>query len=687
MRLNLSRDHEGVGPAPWWGPRPSTRFEGRIRFSIRREPIQSTHSGGFDAANVVDPPGLIPTRNSRERFVNLQRLTVVVASVAVVVTGAAWWVLPAMQPAERRVESQAEVHIERARRLLDRFNADLAYRSLLVDQLRDYDVDVDASDPAAMVDSIGDAYQAEHEELWKTFEPKEWQEGVGRPARASYGNLAGQIREGVGSRKTLIDENQRSLVDALAEADAALAVNVGEASGRVIAEAHRIKATILYHRGLAERVNGSLKRRDAEPILHQLVDLGAKANSLRLTESIVADSGVDERIKGVREKLSAAESRIAEARTSLSQLNATIQDLERKWSSARSRSDAARAEIDRLRVAGVDFSDPQGAENYALQLTQQDAAYRAAEREAHDLEVGALPNARIDASGDFLRGRYFEGDQGNDLTVSHGLAHYREERSILSMRVESEQAGAEGMKADLSRLEALKNSLTEQQADAVTRLAEIKSEAATEFDELNRTQSEAEAVEENALRLLDQSASEAQQAASMADQWVSDSRELAQGVSPEAKERSAFNQRSDDAWLGGFDSAQVADAREAMAWVFYDRFDAATRMAEALAIVSASIQLPEADVSAVRVKADDARVAGIKEIEMAMSVLEKAHRNVERHWTLTAQGAGITYLMVLFGQTDYLADAIEAYRAAVKGRENEAYAARIVSRLQRLENR
>jgi hypothetical protein len=41
----------------------------------------------------------------------------------------------------------------------------------------------------------------------------------------------------------------------------------------------------------------------------------------------------------------------------------------------------------------------------------------------------------------------------------------------------------------------------------------------------------------------------------------------------------------------------------------------------------------------------------------------------------------------MFEQPAYVDDAIEAYRNAIKGRENERYAERFVTRLRRLENR
>jgi hypothetical protein len=60
---------------------------------------------------------------------------------------------------------------------------------------------------------------------------------------------------------------------------------------------------------------------------------------------------------------------------------------------------------------------------------------------------------------------------------------------------------------------------------------------------------------------------------------------------------------------------------------------------------------------------------------------------VDRQWTIAAQAAGTTYLLVLFGQKDYVADTIEGYRNALKGRETEKYTEKLAARLKRLENR
>ena len=73
-----------------------------------------------------------------------------------------------------------------------------------------------------------------------------------------------------------------------------------------------------------------------------------------------------------------------------------------------------------------------------------------------------------------------------------------------------------------------------------------------------------------------------------------------------------------------------------------------------------------------------------------MKILERAHRDGERHWTFVAQQAGANYLLALFGHPEYIDDAIQAYDNAIKGREDEKFSEKFATRrdyLMRLKGR
>ncbi len=615
-----------------------------------------------------------------------EKATVIAALAAVALSLGAWMLLPWLQSGKRRTESTAAVHLERARRLLHQYNGELAYRSLIVDQLREAEVDVDVKDPQALAEGAADEYQERHVALWTAFEPRDWQQDPPRAVKATYGNLAGQIRDGVKARSAVASENEKLLKDALAEIESAVSSD-GASSDALLFEANRLKGVIQYHRGLAERLRATLVRSDADLYRRQLAEVSNGALQWSTSRNLVAESGIDDHISRLRGEMTKGEARLAEDQKELAQLDAKMADMESRVAAAKAAADQARSALEQLQEAGVDFSDPQGGETFARQVGELDIRYREGIRRMQSLEAGDFPKAEIDASGDFLRGRYLEDGAPANLTIEHGLSHYRSERAALSARVDGRQQAVKDFRSDLSRLEVIRSSSAAAQEDAIRRVEEAGPLAADAYAELNRIESEAATIEDGALKLLDNAAGSFHQAAGTVDQWISTARDRTQNLSPETKERSAFGIRESDEWLAGHISAQIADARLAKAWVYYDRFSSGGQNADVLSAVSQALKLAEADPEAERTKAEEARKRGVEEVTKAVEVLEKAHRRAERHWTLTAQAAGTTYLLVLFGQRDYLADTIAGYHAALKGREDQNYGERLRERLKRLESR
>lgn len=613
-------------------------------------------------------------------MISSSKFPVLVAVAAFVVLAATWFFLPQLQSAPAKVARDGIVHVERARRMLDRYNADVAYRALVRQQLNDADITLDPQSAGEIADGLGDDYRAAHTALWASFEPKDWQDGTGRVAKPSYGNLSTQIRDGLTARSNLAKENAALLDEALAEIDAALQI------GSDYAEALRLKGVALYHRGMAELVAARVKRDAVEPLLAELAGLANEAEQIKLLQGILGESQIDDQINKTRSELQNAEARVTQARAEQETINTRIRDLEGRLITAQERMKAARAARDQILAAGVDFSDPNGGANFAKRLADEDVVYRNSAREVQEIEAGSLPHAEIDVTGDFLRGRYLE-NGSKELTVEPGLSHYRGELETASARLEREQAGVDSIRENLARLEAARKPLESQQLLASQRLPQIESQAAEAYSDLSRINSEGQAIEEKALKFLDQSVGASQQAAGQADKWAADGRESVANFGPESKDRSAGNARSDDGWLGGFINAQVADAKAAKAWIYYERMLAARRMTDVFERITNQVAVREVDINAERTKADAAKDAAVKEIEQAMAALEKAHRSADKHWTLAAQAAGVNYLMVLLGHDEYLADTIEAYRNAVKGRESEPAVEQFVSRLRSLEAR
>ena len=602
---------------------------------------------------------------------NKNVVTLIVAATAIAVCGIGWFSLPVLQDTRQVVESKASVELERARRLLDKYNASLTYGSLLADQLANHGIEPGAEDVS---EDVADDYQELHAAMWEAYQPTDWPEGgLPRPAQARYGNLVSQIQNGIAEAPRLVHKNDELLNDAQRAVDRALAVTEGGESSRSHAEATRLKSVILYHKGQAKRLQARLQRRESDRHRRRLLALASEAMEAQSMGTLVADSEIRPQIDALEAKTSELAAAIGADREALATIDARIGDLEVRLLAGEEQAEQALKAMAELKAKGVDFSDPNGAEKFQVMFTEQDRVYRRATREAHALRYGTVSNI-------------VEGP-GTEPVVEHGLRHHQNERAVLAATIDGRERALEGLRTDVTRLEGIEEAYQATQDRAVQGITGSAATATEAYTELNRIDSEAYVIEDEALELLDRSLRTARQAAGYADRWLADARERTQGLSREAQQRSAHGSRLRDGWMGGYVAAVEADAHLARAWIHYARYDTYTQNANVLAKVAQSLQLGEANAESERAKAQEAHDAGVDEIKQTMEVLEDVHDKTERHWTVTAQAAGATYLMALFGHEDYLAEAIETYRNAVEGRENEAYAQPFVSSLSRLEAR
>lgn len=593
-------------------------------------------------------------------------------------------VAPRLQSAKRRVEAETSEHLETARRILHQYNAELDYSSILWDQLAGGGVTLQK--PTDLPEDAADEYQKTHEDLWKSFEPVD-RNDPDRPtvAKASYGNIATQVRDGLAGREKLVKANERLLADAMQAIEAALAVSVGDESGRSHAEANRLKGVVQFHQGLGLRIRAAAKRSEAVPYRGQLVALAARMRVAESATGMAEGSGCDGQAEALRKRTAELTASADVDRKELATLDSTIAALESRIAAAESKRTQASAVMERLLKAGINFADANGAADFRAKLAEQDRLFREADRAAHVATHGDFPMATIDATGDFLTGKYVENGSSIKLTPAFGVLHHRVERNALAKRIAGTVAAAKELEAGAAQLSGMRASFTEAEAVAAKESSVVREEAGEVFESMNRASAEAYALEEKALDALKKSADTLKQAAGSSATWISDARERTDQIKPEAQERSGVFKRTKDGWMGGFTQAQTADPMLTRAWIFSDRYAAYSQSASLLSDYAGPLGLKEADATAEKEKATAARTAGIAEVKQAMALLEKAHKDVEKHWTVVAQAAGTEYLLALLGDPAYVTESTESYRKALQGREDAAYVQPIASRLRKLE--
>lgn len=610
-----------------------------------------------------------------------------VGLVAVVLTGIGWVIMPSMESASRSVDAEVSIHFERARRLLHRYELGLTYKSIMLDRFAEAGVDVDADDMDELVESVGDEFQEHHASQWEQFRPTDWTADPPRPRKANYGNLPRQISDGLADRSRLLAINDRLLDDAMVSVDAGLAVSVGDVSGRNHPEAIRLKGVILYYQGITEHLRAMSKRAEAGPYRDQMAKAALAALRKQGATEIADASGISESIADLRAARTQARADERKQRERLAQLKTTIAELEARHQEATAARDNARRRMEEIMAAGVNFADPNGSQAFSDSLLSQDEAFRAAGRAVQAIEAGSFPNAVLESPDDLLHSRLLENGRATDLTLEHGLRHYRQVRDVVvGSLIHFDQAGQDS-DADIARLEAMLASLKQEEQSAKRTISSLMARANEAYTQFNRLESEAYALEDDALNLLERAAKTGSQSATQVVSWVRDAQNRTSKMSSEASSRSAFGQRQKDGWMGGFISAQIAQARMAKAWIHHDRYQWYSQNTDGLVKFAGVLQLREVDAESEQTKVDEALEAGVAEIEKAMVVLKKAHGLADRHWTIVAQSAGAMQLMALFGHEGYLGDAIEAYRSALKGRETKPGSEVFAAHLSRLENR
>lgn len=626
-----------------------------------------------------------PHQRRRERIITLTKskdfTAIIVFMVVVGVCGAGWFALPFLQDDARAVDAQASVELERARRLLDRYVAGLTLVSLVSNQYENEGIEVYADD---LSDEMADDYQEIHAELWESYQPQDRQGDSLRPARASYGNLTRQIQQGLNDHVKASKANERLLADALKSANKALSISVGDSSSRSHAEAARLKGTIQYQLGIARLLEAKLMRQDALRYRNQLRALKRQADRAIATSQSASDLGYDEHIAASEERITEAEFAPKDTQEKLTQVDARIADLLSRLISVEQRRDRALSELNTLKEHGLDFSDADASRNYKTKFMGLDRAYRMASREARALRFGTYPHAELDYAGDYLYGQYVE-EGSSEVTIEFGLQHFLNQQAILKAELSGQKEVLSGSRESMGRLKAMRDSYLSRRSGALEIVKQASTAARETFEDMSRVHAEAEVMEDTALELFAQSSKTLKQASSFSGQWVRKAREKTRGLSPEAKERSGITARERDDWMSGFSLALEADAKLAAAFIYYERYFAYQANAGTLDTVKSALQLGEADPDAERAKASEARKAGSDRIAEAIDSLQQAHRQVGNHWTISAQAAGTTYLLALFGHEDYVKDTIEAYRTAVAGRENDDFAAVFTDRLKRLE--
>lgn len=600
-------------------------------------------------------------------------LATILASIAALLFTAGLW-LTSTPPSELRAKAEIAVHVERARRLLGQFDLTLEQNQLLVDSMAGtVDVDLENLDELAEDEEFVDFFQATHEQSWNEIKPVNWHADPPRAERPpGYGDVAGLVRRGLSEQQKLEQRNSAMLGRALQEIDAAMAVSGGAVSGRDDAEANHLKSIVLFHQGLTQAMQARMIRGETAAIRQQLTELAGEVFGHHTTIQRAEGKELAEEVHRLEQRLEERSKEVEQQKSELAALERSLGRMDADWSAARARLDEAQTELEALRTHGLDFTRADASAAFEQQFLELDRRRREAEREVQSLQYGDMPAAHLDPGADPLKAPYVE--SGSDHpTIARGMETLKADRAVLAAQINEWELEFQSLREEIRSLTTIKEAREGLRRGAEEGIALACSQARELMANLNGLAEEAAEAEGSALTKFEQSAKSAESAMRLAASEVGKARERAEGVSAEALPRSPFKLLQEDTSMEAAAAAQQADALLAAAWVRLHQYRGEGATATCVQEVGEPLQLADANADEFRAASDEARTAGVEAIGEAMKALEQAHRKGRRHWTFVAQQAGANHLLALFGYSEYRKDALEAYRSAMKGRENEAF--------------
>ncbi len=617
---------------------------------------------------------------------------------------AAWTFLPKLQAPSTVVATEAGMHSETARRLIDLYDptADVAHaavgRSGIATDLTGERISTLVENDSPLAQDVLDQEATRVNDLLKATanrirqHDQRFGEITGETTSTiqgavNFGNNTGtmsrHMTEGLAESHLVAQSNTSLLKSASSASAKGLQATSGEASGRDSLIGNRTHGIALFHEGMAMDRQARLVRSDADDQLIVLSELLARQMLLAEEANIVEDSGVRDAIKDQEDRVAEARNELDAIATSIDGVQGRIESIKSDIESQTMIATTLRKQLDDLESRGVDFSAQGAGDAFEREYQNLSGRYRVALSLIHALQKGTITGARYESGSDQTPGQYVPNKAGGTIEYEPGQVEL--ERHLVQLR--RKESGAkqihEDETAELDRLNGLQSANLAKAEAARTAMAAGAEKAKTLLDSYQALTAETIAIEDNAISTF-KKASQAFAAAKRAAQ--SRSADLPQ-MSPEKEERSPAKLIKNERWLEAQMASQSADSGTRASMVLYDRFihlKQATTVFESLADV-----FPNLDLNTDEMKSQIAQAKTDAEaiLDDAIGDFENASRNFKQHWSVAASVAAADYMLALFDNPRLVNVAIANYQSVVKDRETDPVLRPFIERLEQLRNR
>ena len=627
--------------------------------------------------------------------------SVVVGIGVIVLLVGAWYTVPMLQSPDQIVKEKTGEASERARRLVDGYNAELDINASLVERsglgelVTSEKINEVVENDAQLVESIVNEETERLEALVKSsragardldnrmaeLAPDESIQQ--RPAMNLGRNASAMSREmvdGVKDFKAVVEHNDKRLVAALNSVSDGMQITEGDVSGADDLYANRIKGVVLHQQGLSAHRQASFLRQTADGELMDIVNICISLKGREGETGFVKKSGLQELIAEQQKSVAEIESKLEDSQSEVKILRSKIAGLDSAIDKQLVIAEEARKRMEEIESKGLVYEqeDPVGSFRDAYEKNAE--IYRQAVSKVQVLENGAVVDAHIDDSGDYLAGDLISNKDGADLEYSTGKVGYERKLAAAQVQMTGQESILADARATLARSEQLLEEYENRAADAGQSVGKSKQEIDKRVEAYNEVMAKVVIEEEKALECFKQA-----KAVFKAAQRAADARTT--NVPAVIPPDSPYEYVQRDRWLGSYASCQAADSEVWAALVLYDRYAHLQRVSGILADVDGYVSTEGIDATEIAKAIEETQDKAEKLLDSAIKTMEGAASGAGRDWSIAASVAGADYVLSLFNHPEMVEAAMNNYDNVVAGREDEPSIRVFKARLEQLRSR
>ncbi len=627
--------------------------------------------------------------------------SVVVGVGVIVLLVGAWYTVPMLQSPDRIVKEKTGEASERARRLVDGYNAELDINASLVERsglgelVTSEKINEVVENDAQLVESIVNEETERLEALVKStragardldnrLEELAPDESIPqRPAMNLGRNASAMSREmvdGVKDFKAVVKRNDEKLPAALDSVATGMQITEGDVSGADDLNANRIKGLVLHQQGLSAHRQACFLRQTADGELMSIVNLCISLKGGNGEADFVEKSGLRTLIAEQLKSVAEIESKLEDSQSEVKSLSSKIADLESAIGEQVAIAAEARKRMEEIESKGLVYEQEDPVGSFREAYEKNAAIYRQAVSKVQVLENGAVVDAHIDDSGDYLTGDLISNKDGAGLEYSVGKIGYERKLAAAQVQMKGQESILADARMTLARSEQLLAEYEKREADAGESVGKWKQEIDNRVDAYNEVMVKVVIEEEKALKYFDQAETAFKKAKGAADRRTTNVPDVVPPDSP-------YEYVQKDRWLGSYASCQAADSKVWAALVLYDRYAHLQRVSGILADVDGYVSAEGIDVTEIAKAIDETKQKAEKLLDNAIKMMEDAANGAGRDWSIAASVAGADYVLSLFNHPEMVEAAMNNYDNVVAGREDEPSIRVFKERLDQLRNR